>query len=61
MRRGSEILDAINRHNDEISQKFEDAADNASGEAAEALEWFNRKEGLHPVPRIFVNKDVKHG
>lgn len=61
VRRGSEILDAINRHNDEISQKFEDAADDAIGETAEAMEWFNRVNGTHPVPRVFVTKDVKHG
>lgn len=59
VRRGDEILAAINRHNDELQQKFEDAASDASGEAAEALEWFNRKEGTHPVPRVFITKGVK--
>ena len=54
IRRGDEILDSINRHNDEINQTFADAADEATGEAAEALEWFHRVNGTHPSPRIFV-------
>lgn len=54
LRRGDEILDEINRHNDEINQKFADAADEAAWETAEALETFNRLEGTHPSPRIFV-------
>ena len=61
LRRGSEILAAINRHNDEVRQTFADAADDAIGETAEAMEWFNRQLGTHPVPRVFVTKDVKNG
>lgn len=61
VRRGSEILAAINRHNDEVRQQFEDAADDASGEAAEYFEHFMRKDGKHPRPRIFVPKEVKDG
>lgn len=61
VRRGSEIVAEINKHNEEITRKFEDAASDASGEAAEAMEWFNRVAGTHPIPRIFVNKEVKHG
>lgn len=54
LRRGDEILDSINRHNDEINQRFADAADEATGEAAEYLEWFHRQQGTHPNPRIFI-------
>jgi hypothetical protein len=61
VRRGSEILDAINRHNDEIQQRFKDAADDAIGETAEAMEWFNRQAGTHPVPRVFITKEVTDG
>jgi hypothetical protein len=59
VRRGSEILDQINRHNQEINRQFEDAAEEATWGAAEAMEWFNRQEGTHPNPRIFVSKEVK--
>jgi hypothetical protein len=54
LRRGDEILDSINKHNDEINQRFADAADEAAWEAAEYMEWFRRQDGTHPVPRIFV-------
>lgn len=58
-KRGDEILNNLRRHNEEINRRFEDAASDASGEAAEAMEWFNRKVGTHPVPRVFVPKGVK--
>lgn len=57
-RRGEEILNALNRHNEQVEQRFEDAASEASGEAAEAMEWFNRQMGTHPVPRVFIPKGV---
>lgn len=60
-KRGAEILAQINRHNEEINRKFEDAADDASGQTAEVMEWFARQAGQHPVPRVFVSKDVKDG
>jgi hypothetical protein len=46
VRRGSEILDAVNRNNERIRQKYEDAASEGSGIAAEALEWGFRKQGV---------------
>lgn len=54
VRRGEEILDQINRHNESIQQRIEDAASEGSGIAAEALEWGFRRMGSHPHPRIFV-------
>jgi len=53
-KRGEEILNEINAHNEKIERKFADAADEAIGETVEYMEWFNRKLGTHPVPRIFV-------
>lgn len=53
-RRGTEILDTMNRRNAEIRKKREDAASEADGIAAEAFEWGYRFMGKHPNPRIFV-------
>lgn len=53
-RRGTEILDQVNRHNDAIRKAKRDATDEAIGETAEHLEWGYRQEGWHPSPRIFV-------
>ena len=57
-RRGNEILDQINRHNDELQQPGRDSADTAEGIAAEAYEWGFRKMGAHPTPRVFVPRSV---
>lgn len=57
MRWGEEILNQINRHNDEVKAEKEREASDASGEAAEALEWFRRNEGTHPQARVFVPGD----
>lgn len=54
LRWGEQILDDMNRRNADRKKELEFEADNASGEAAEALEWFNRQQGKHPVKRIFV-------
>ena len=58
-KRGEEILNEINAHNETINRKFADAADEAIGETAEWLEWFNRKADTHPVPRVFLPRGVK--
>lgn len=53
-RRGSQMLRALTI----ASQAERDASDErtgeASGQAAEALEWGHRQMGTHPNPRIFV-------
>lgn len=57
-RRGDEILREINQANDEIQRENKRASDEATGIAAEALEWGYRKMDAHPSPRIFVPKGV---
>lgn len=57
-KRGEEILNELNAHNETIDRRFSDAADEAIMETAEAIEWFNRKVGTHPVPRVFIPKGV---
>lgn len=54
LRRGEEILDDINRRNKDIQNRYEQAASDGAGIAAEAFEWGFRKQGAHPSPRIFV-------
>lgn len=58
LRRGEEILDEVNRNNASIRQKYEDKASDASGLAAEALEWGYRQMGAHPSPRVFVPRSI---
>jgi hypothetical protein len=53
-RRGDQILRDLNAHNERLREPKRSAADTASGIAAEALEWGFRKQGAHPIPRIFV-------
>lgn len=57
-RRGDEILREINAANDKLRAEKERAADDASGQGAEALEWGFRKMSAHPTPRIFVPRSV---
>lgn len=60
-KRGEEILNELNAHNETIERKFADAADEAIGETAEYLEWFTRQTGNHPKPRVFLSGGKKHG
>lgn len=53
-RRGTQILDDINRHNKAIQKEKEDAAKDAEGILAEAFEYAYRLEGKHPNPRIIL-------
>lgn len=55
-RRGHEILDQINRHNDEITKRGDRRTDEAAGEVAEALEWAYRKMGSDKAPgaKVFI-------
>lgn len=60
MRRGHEILDQINRHNDEITERGNRRTDEAAGEVAETLEWAYRKMGSDKSPTskvFFPGKD----
>lgn len=61
VRRGDEILESIRRHNEELTKRFEDISDDASGQTAEHFEYFYRRMGLHPRPRIFVPGKVDDG
>lgn len=54
MRHGEKLLDDMNRRNESIRKEKLRGAEEASGEAAEVLEWGHRKMETHPVPRIFV-------
>lgn len=53
-RRGREILDELNAHNESIEAHRKAAADDAIGQTAEAFEWGYRKMGKHPNTRIFI-------
>jgi len=55
MRHGKEMLDAINRHNEDINQGFEDRTAKAEGELAEAFEWGMRKSGITSHKRIYTS------
>lgn len=54
VRKGKELLDAVNRNNDEINQGFEKRTVEAEGELAEAFEWGMRTEGMTPHKRIYI-------
>lgn len=45
MRQGEQILNDMNRKNDELMIPYDAAADSANGEMAEAFEWGYRKMG----------------
>lgn len=54
LRHGEEILDQIDRANDERERPYKEAVEEAEGQLAEAFEWGARKMGTHPTSRIFV-------
>jgi hypothetical protein len=54
LRQGEQWLDEMNRRNEKLKKSKAVAADEATEQAAEALEWFNRQAGTHPQARIFV-------
>lgn len=53
-RRGQEILDELNKYNEDINLERKRRADDAIGQTAEAFEYGFRKMGKHPQSRIFV-------
>lgn len=57
-RRGHEILRHLEQENAKIEAAKLAKVDEASGIAAEALEWGFRKQDAHPNPRIFVPRSV---
>jgi hypothetical protein len=60
-RRGQEIVDAIQRDNDELKRQADQRAKEASDATAEAFEWGFRKMGAAPVTKIFVPTDIPKG
>jgi hypothetical protein len=48
-RKGNEILDSINRHNENIRQGYEDKANNAGGQLAEVLQYINEHDMDEPL------------
>jgi hypothetical protein len=53
-RRGLEIVDEIQRHNDQIQENFDEATNEAARETAEAFEWGFRKLGKTEHKRVFL-------
>jgi hypothetical protein len=53
-RRGHEIVNDIARYRAQEEARMRAETHDAAGEVAEALDVLMRKEGRHPVPRIFV-------
>lgn len=59
-RRGEEILDAMNRHNDELEKLMDEEASEAAAQAAEGFEWLMRTQDQTPYKRVYtgnVRKD----
>lgn len=60
-RRGREIVDSIQRHNDEIQRASDQRAQEASNATAEAFEWGFRKVGAAPVSKVYITDDIPKG
>lgn len=58
-RNGAKIYDDIVRSMESKRREAKSAASDASGQAAEALEYGFRKMGKHPSPRVFIPAGVK--
>lgn len=54
VRQGKELLESINRHNEDIHQGYRDRTEEAEGELATAFEWGMRKEGMTSHKKIFI-------
>jgi hypothetical protein len=54
LRHGEKILNDMKRHNKAIDKKYADKTSDGAGQVAEVLEVMHRKQGTHPVSRIFV-------
>jgi hypothetical protein len=56
-RHGLEILDRINRENEEIKNQHRYAAAEASGQVAEVMESYLHDQGQTPHRRVVLSKD----
>lgn len=54
LRTGNEIIDRLQRHNESIESKREEAASDAVAETAEAFDWGFRQMGKAPHAKIFI-------
>jgi hypothetical protein len=53
-RHGKELLDDINRHNDDIHAGYAERTKNAEGELAEAFEWGMRTSNITPHKKVYI-------
>lgn len=60
VRRGDEILDEINRHNDKVRGVIRARAAERAGEVAEIAESAFHREGKTSYHRSFAKRDPKH-
>lgn len=60
LRRGEEILDNMNRHNDDLRDQDRAIVDEAEWEAAEVIESFNHRIGETSYNRSLRKQDPKH-
>ena len=56
LRRGREIMDSIERHNDSIRDGLERETDDAGGQLAETFEWAFRKMGKAPHSKTIITR-----
>jgi hypothetical protein len=61
LRHGAEILDQMNRENEDLRKPFEDAANEGAGIAAEAFEWGTRMAKGAEAHKIIVPMTVRKG
>lgn len=57
-RRGREIVDSIQRHNEALQKEADYRAKEASDATAEAFEWGFREMGAAPVSKVFIPSDI---
>jgi len=58
-KRGAEILQDLIRHNNSVESKYEEAASEGAGLAAEAVESFNHRIGNTPYHRSLPKRDPR--
>lgn len=54
VRNGNEIMDSLQRNNDDIEARREVAAQEASAQAAEGFDWGFRQMGKAPHTKVFI-------
>lgn len=60
VRRGNEILDEMNRHNEALERAEERKAEEAAEIAAEGFEWLMRDQGQTPYKRVYTGNVKKN-